>query len=294
VQRAKKGRIEMSSSTGQQQHSEFAAGNWQWTRARSNRKRLKRDRLSGSRTDPSRGTRLSTKDQSQWLFSAFAWCQSLPLSLSSEVVRRTTLKKSALIGYLCIVFLACGSAAAQQFDVAFGVSGVKSAPAADALFSTDNAPQSVGGGTFIGFSGDFLFLKQFGVGGEVNWRAKQNLYQAFGAAQPFRPIFYDFNAVWAPKIGKHAEAEFQGGIGSESARFYQAFFQCSTFSGCTNFVSSNHFLTHVGGGLRLFLTHRIFIRPEAHYYFVRNNFEFSSNNVFRAGASIGYSLSPEY
>jgi hypothetical protein len=30
-----------------------------------------------------------------------------------------------------------------------------------------------------------------------------------------------------------------------------------------------------------------FVRPEAHYYFIPNNFEFHSDHVFRIGASIG-------
>ena len=186
------------------------------------------------------------------------------------------------------VLLLSGSAAfAQQFDVAFGVGTVTGQSATDALTNGDHTPQSIGGGGYPAFSGDFLFYKKyFGVGGEVAWRGHQNLDIFFN---PYRPILYDFNAVLAPPLGKRAQAELQGGIGLESLRFYQPFFTCN-FTGCTNFQSSNHFLTHVGGGLRFYVTRSIFIRPEAHFYFVRNNFEFSGPRVQRFGVSIGYSL----
>ncbi len=144
---------------------------------------------------------------------------------------------------------------------------------------------NVGGGAFPGFSGDFLFFHGFGVGAEVNWRASQNLYGGF---QPFRPILYDVNGVFAPKIGR-VQPELQAGIGAESVRFYQPYYNCN-FTGCTNYTTTDHFMGHVGGGLRLFVWHHVFIRPEAHVYLVHNNVEFSSGHLYRYGASIGYSL----
>ena len=196
------------------------------------------------------------------------------------------MKKSALVAFSYVFLLFAVAAQAQQFDVGFGLSGLKSTSAFDA--SGNFSPQSVGGGVFPVFSGDFLFLKQFGVGGEVFWRADRNLYQAFGAQQPFRPVFYDFNAVYSPKLGKRAQVEMEGGIGGESARFYTPFFNCSAFS-CTNFVSSNHLLFHAGGGIRAYVWNHLFVRPEAHYYFVRHNVEFSGPHVVRLGVSVGYS-----
>lgn len=187
----------------------------------------------------------------------------------------------------CLILLGGSTAFAQQFDLAFGVGTVTGQSASDALTSADHTPQSIGGGGYPSFSGDFLFIKKyFGVGGEVAWRAHQNVDIFFN---PYRPILYDFNAVYGPPLGKRAQADLQGGIGLESLRFYQPFFTCS-FTGCTNFQSSNHFLVHVGGGIRFYVTHAIFIRPEAHFYFVRNNFEFSGPRVNRYGVSIGYSL----
>jgi len=195
------------------------------------------------------------------------------------------LRKLAGIAFLSVYFLLGSTAQAQQLDFAFGVGTVTAPSAFDA--TGEFFPQSVGGGIFPSFSGDFLFLHHFGVGGEVAWRATRNLSQGF---LPFRPIFYDFNAVFAPPLGKHAAAELQAGIGGESVRFYQNFVTCSFFS-CTDFVSTNHFLGHVGGGIKFYIIPHIFIRPEAHFYFVHNNFEFSGAHATRLGASIGYTFS---
>ncbi len=198
------------------------------------------------------------------------------------------MKRSLFALSLCVLFLAATSGYAQQIDAAFGVSTI-TGPAASA--ATGNyAPQTIGGGAYPAFSGDFLFLKHFGIGGEILWRAHQNVYAGF---QPFRPIFYSVNGVYAPPLGKRAALELQGGIGAESLRFYNNFYTCNSFTGCTTYTSSNHFMGHLGGGIRLYPTGNFFIRPEAHVYFVRNNFEFSGPRVTRFGVSIGYSWRSE-
>jgi hypothetical protein len=192
--------------------------------------------------------------------------------------------KLILLAVVCLAFAGAGFAQGQQFDAAFGMGTVTAPASASGNFTS----QTVGGGAFPAFSADFLLKRHFGVGGEVAWRASQNLYGGF---QPFRPIFYDFNGVWAPPLGKRAAAELSAGIGAESSRFYEPFFTCS-FTSCTNYTSSNHFLGHFGGGLRLYAFGNIFVRPEAHLYLVHNNFEFSGSRVTRYGVSIGYSFRP--
>lgn len=184
-------------------------------------------------------------------------------------------------------FLMIGTAHAQQLDAGFAVSGVTATPASS--FSAGYQPQTMGGGAFPGFSADYLMKHHIGFGFEVNWRAKQNVYQA---VQPFRPIFYDFNAVFAPRLSKGVAGELQGGIGVSSTRFYQPFFTCTLFS-CTNYATSNHFLGHVGGGIRLYIWHNVFLRPEAHYYAVHNNIEFAGSRVTRFGVTLGYSFRGE-
>ena len=202
-------------------------------------------------------------------------------------------KISLLFAAFCLLSALTTSVQAQQFDVAFGFgtlggNAASDASATDVLNGVHQA-QSIGGGGYPSFSGDFLFFgprKMIGVGGEVTWRAHQNVDIFF---EPYRPILYDFNVVVAPSLGKSAQVELQGGIGAESLRFYQPVFNC-TFFGCTNYSSSNHFLTHVGGGLRFYFFHNLFIRPEAHVYLIHNNFEFAGPRVTRYAVSLGYSL----
>jgi hypothetical protein len=185
----------------------------------------------------------------------------------------------------CILRVAAAPAHAQQFDIGFGFGTVIGTSAANV--QSGHIPQTISGGGYPSFSGDFLFWKKYmGIGGEVAWRAHQNVNIFF---QPYRPIFYDFNFVVAPPLGKHAQAVIAGGIGGLDIRFYQPVFTCNFF-GCTNFSSSQHFLTHVGGGVRLYVWHNVFLEPEAHFYYVRNNFEFAGNRVQRYGATLGYSL----
>jgi hypothetical protein len=207
-------------------------------------------------------------------------------------------KYFASVVIVCMILMP-GMAVAQSGDVAFGV-GTLSAPSASSA-SGNYYPQSLNGGAFPVFSGDVIFFKhQFGVSGNVAWRASQGNYtvfQPFGGAlqpialQPYRPIFYDFNGIWAPNRLKRAVPQLEAGIGAESLRFYQGFFSCG-FTGCTNYTSSNHFLGHFGGGLKLYVKGGFFVRPEAHLYLVHNNVEVSSGRATRYGISIGYTFRP--
>jgi hypothetical protein len=188
-------------------------------------------------------------------------------------------KLSFLVVTLALIFLLGSPAQAQQFDLSAGLSGLTGPSSTPDL-------QTIGGGAYPTFGLDFLFFHNLGVGFNAAFRAKQNLYQG---QLPFRPFFYDVDAVYAPPLGKRAQLELSAGIGAESVRFYTPSFQCS-FTGCTNFVSSNHLLGQFGAAIRLYVTPRIFIRPEAHFYEVRNNVEFSGARASRFGVSIGYSF----
>ena len=193
------------------------------------------------------------------------------------------LKKTILI---CVAFVFCLTAAAahgQQFDAAFGISTTSSSSGVTTnglFFPSDR------GGVYPGFSGDFLLHRRIGVEGELFWRAAQNLY---GGYDPYRPIFYSFNAIWVPRLTKNISAEVLGGIGGEDIRFY-GFTSCSFAFGCTNYSSSNHFMGDFGGGIRAYVWHDLFVRPEARIYLIHNNVEFSSGHVARYGVSIGYSF----
>jgi len=187
----------------------------------------------------------------------------------------------------CASLLLAGTLHAQQIDAQFGISGIN-APSATTFNanSTDHSPQSLSGGVYPGFAADFIVWHNLGFNGEVSWKASQGLYQGtFG----YRPILYDLNAVYARKAGRVGFA-LMGGLGAESIRFYENFTSCNNVGQCTNYVSSNHFLGHVGGALRLYVTHSVYLAPEAHFYFVHNNLEFTSNHATRYGLNIGYTF----
>ena len=191
---------------------------------------------------------------------------------------------------LCLLLVITVSAHAQQFDMAFAVSMV-TAPSASA--ATGNfTPQTIGGGTYVGFSGDYLFVHNFGVQGEINWRASQNLY---GGNQPFRPLFIDFNGICVPHVSERVQPEFKAGLGVASVRFYTPTFTCDFFSGsCTNYDTRNHFMGDLGAAVRLYVHGHIFVRPEAQVYLIHNNVEFSSGHAERLGVSIGYTFGSQY
>jgi hypothetical protein len=184
-----------------------------------------------------------------------------------------------LVAVFCLMLLPASTAHAQQFDMSAGLSAV-TAP------DTNANGQTVGGGAFPTFGMDFLFYHNVGVGFNAALRAKENLFEG---VQPFRPFFYDVDAVYAPPLGKRAQLNLSAGIGAESIHFYTPIVTCS-FISCTNVVTSNHFLGQLGAGIRFYATPRIFIEPSAHLYLVHNNVEFSGSRATRFGVSIGYSF----
>jgi hypothetical protein len=205
---------------------------------------------------------------------------------SCRVTRRSAVKILVVTAtvLLSAFLLAPPRARAQQLDVALGFHAFTAPAASNA---TGNfSPQSMQGGLYPSFSADLLFFKHVGVNGEVTWRGGRDLY---GGYQPFRPILWDFNGVWAPSLAPRISAELLAGIGATSIRFYQSTITC-TFTSCTNYISSNHFMGHFGAGLRLYFKGNFFLRPEADVFLIRHNYEFSSGRAVELGASIGYTF----
>lgn len=155
--------------------------------------------------------------------------------------------------------------------------------------ASGHSPESLSGGSYLSASADVLLHKRLGVQAEVAWKGSRGIYYPGGYNQPYRPFFYDANAIWIPKISKRMSAELMAGVGVENTRFYKGTEAC-TFLTCTNFVTSTHFMEHFGGGLRLHAFRGLFVRPEAHLYVVHNNVEFSSGHAVRYGVSIGYTF----
>ena len=194
---------------------------------------------------------------------------------------------------LRIVVLVCfaiaaliGSACAQSMDIAFGLSTTTAPGASNAFNDNNHSPVSLTGGAYPGFSGDALFFKNFGVGADIFWKATQGDYagQGFG----YRPIFWNINAVYSPRLARHARLELVAGLGALSTRYYVGQ-SCGAYS-CSNYQSFNHFDGDFGGGIKLYPAGGFFVRPEARFYLIHNNFDFSSNYAARYGVSIGYSF----
>ncbi len=175
-------------------------------------------------------------------------------------------------------------AQAQKIDLAFGISTVDAPGASKA--DSSHSPVSLTGGTYPGFSGDVQVWHNLGVGGEIYWKASRSDYANTGVN--YRPVFYDINAVYSPKIATHAYLELVGGIGALSSRFYTGT-TCGAYS-CSNYQSSNHFDADFGVGLKLYPKGGFFVRPEARVYLVHNNLEFSSPRIMRYGLDIGYTF----
>jgi hypothetical protein len=221
-----------------------------------------------------------------WNLKAFS-NPTLPVRFTSNSYRsiwREKLKKLTLIALLFVFALLARTAHAQEIDAAFGVSSLTSASS-----KTTNGIlyPSLSGGAYPMFSADVLLTHHLGIEGDVSWKASQGLY---GGYQPYRPILYSFNAIWAPKIAPHITAELLAGIGGENLRFYTPNLSCSYFTGCTDYVTSNHFVGDFGGGIRAYVWRSAFIRPEVRLFLINNNAEFSSSYAVRYGVSLGYSF----
>ncbi|MGB6481798.1 MAG: hypothetical protein WBF15_22125 [Candidatus Sulfotelmatobacter sp.] len=180
-------------------------------------------------------------------------------------------------------------ASAQQGDIMIGGGTLISSSPATGVGNFQQPAEK--GGAYINITGDVItFKRRIGFGVETAWRASQGNYSDY-EGETYRPILTDFNAVFQPKITKKIGADLFGGIGIASTRFYvPEVVSCSYFSGCINYNSSDHFMEDVGGGIRYYVWHHFFVRPEIHYYHIQNNVEFNSDNVFRVGGSIGYTI----
>jgi hypothetical protein len=196
------------------------------------------------------------------------------------------LRKFALLTLACTFGLLSSFVKAQQIDVALGA-GILSSSKNYSATQSYVAPTEKDG-IYPSFSADVLFRKQkrLGLNAEVAVRESQGLYNGY---QNFRPVFYDVNAIYAPRLGKRITAEFMAGVGAETVLFYNSFGACS-YASCPTNLNSTHFMGDIGGGVRYYFWRHFFARPEAHLYLIPNNSQFSSDYVGRVGVSLGYSL----
>ena len=189
---------------------------------------------------------------------------------------------------VCTLVVFAGFAHAQHIDIAGGGSRTYSSKPTSA--SEAFQPPEESSGTLASVNAQMIFKNRFGIGAEVAIQPKQGLYDGY---QRFRPALYDVNAVFAPRISPKISADLMAGVGGQSLIFYNQFAPCPSTTTCRVSLNSNHLLLHAGGGVRYYFLGHFFVRPEVHYYFVNHNVEFHSRNLFRLGASIGYTFGPK-
>lgn len=200
-------------------------------------------------------------------------------------------------GTVPLIFALCacaGFAAAQEGpEVFFGV-GTAMAPSSNNLidtFGTGNpftTPRM--GGTFGKIGADIMIKPSFGVGGEADFKFSQGAY----AGLNYRPMFWDFNGIFAPSRFKRVVPELEAGLGGVNLKFYYSSAYCDQFAGCSTsnqFIeSSNHFQLHLSAGVRFYVTHHIFIRPQVDAHWVNNFYQFGSSWVPEYTGSVGWSF----
>jgi hypothetical protein len=173
---------------------------------------------------------------------------------------------------------------AQQIDVAVG-GGSIFGPAGSTA-TGNHQQQSLDGALYATGSVDYLFFRKvIGVQADAAVRVDTGTYAQNFLNIPFRPMFFDGNAIWATQLSKRIGVELVGGGGVLDTRFQT---QTCTASKC--FASSTHPMADVGGGIKLYAWRRLFIRPEARLYLIDNNTEFSSGHALRYSVSIGYTF----
>ena len=194
-------------------------------------------------------------------------------------------RRLAWLGLLAALFVFAGVAQAQQFDLAVGGS---------TLMSTQNTSASLNypmpaekAGTYPSASVERLFKNHFGYSVEGAFRYHYGIYNHY---QTFRPILYDVNGVFAPRLTKRANGDLMAGIGGQHLVFYSPYYGCPYSAGCATRYDSNQFLVHLSADVHYRVWRNFFVRPEAHYYRIVNNAAFHSDNVLRLGASVGYTF----
>jgi len=201
-----------------------------------------------------------------------------------ELIRRFLLRKLAIFTAVLAVLFSVQFVSAQQGDAFIGGGSLVSSS------SNSTAIPSERGGLYLNIGGDLVFYKHLGVNVETAWRATQGALGS-GTGLNYRPILTDFNLLYQPHLSKKIGFDLMAGIGAGDTRIYEQGVSCS---GCYN--SSDHFMEHLGGGIRYYVWRHAFVRPEIHYYHIQNNDSptdngyFNSDNVFRVGASIGYTF----
>lgn len=156
----------------------------------------------------------------------------------------------------------------------------------------------------MGFSGDLMFWKHFGIGAEVSFQpAKQN-YVTLQSASPTlgqgainlqsRTTLYDFNGIYQPVKTERVAVKLYGGIGGANLKFYESGTSTTALTGTQAFSqyfgSANHFQVHGGAAVQIYLKGHLFIRPQFDIHYVNNLSQFGHNYITQEMVWLGYTL----
>lgn len=181
---------------------------------------------------------------------------------------------------------------AQEVAAYLGFGGAhdSSTSAQIETFSDGNLYKTPSLGGFFAHIGASVFVtKQLGVGAEISWKTSQGDY----AGIPYRPIFYNVDAIFRPAkyTTKRLMPELRAGIGGARLHFIPVDdLSCAQVPGCP---ASNRFQQHVAVAARWYLTNHLFLRPAFDLHHVDNFLEFGSDWVPQYSVGIGYSLGRE-
>jgi hypothetical protein len=146
-------------------------------------------------------------------------------------------------------------------------------------------------GFFLGFGGDLMLYKHFGVGFEANLQPSRQTYGPLDSRQ----TFYDVNGIYAPINTKRAVLLLEGGIGGARTSFSLTESGCVGTAVCSTSTepvgAADHFQAHFGVGVQVFLTDHIFIKPEFDFHYVPGlTNQFGSNAVPEGMVWVGYNF----
>jgi hypothetical protein len=225
-------------------------------------------------------------------------------------VRRISSYLPLLFVPFCCIQLASAQSA---FDLNFGVGAIQDKAASGQVDQNLNqcTPGDLYGpcvstpalsGATIGFGGDLMLWKKFGVGAEVAFQPAKETYLNLNAsaaanglnslAVTSRMTLFDVNGIYQPVNTKKVALKLEGGIGGANLKFYEAGSSSSVLGSqsSSQYISSaNHFQVHGGLGVQIYVTDHIFIRPQFDVHYVRNLTEFGSSIVTSETVWLGYS-----
>jgi Outer membrane protein beta-barrel domain len=220
---------------------------------------------------------------------------------------------SSYLPFLIVLFCGIQLASAQSaFDLNVGVGAVQAKASSSQVDQSLN-PCTTGdpygpcvstpalSGVTIGFGGDLMLWKKFGIGAEAVFQpAKQTFVNlnASAAASGLnslsvqsRMTLFDVNGVFEPVNTKKVALKLEGGIGGANLKFYESGSSSSVLGSqnSSQYLSStNHFQVHGGAGVQIYLTDHVFIRPQFDVHYVRNLTQFGSNVVTSETVWLGY------